>query len=121
MRVTKTTRVKLPTKGDLAAEAVIAWCKKNEYPEPKREYLFAGGIARKWRFDLAWPLIAEPLAVEVNGGGWINGRHNRASSLEAEYEKLSHAAALGWRVMPVTYGMLDRGELWPMLVIALSQ
>ncbi len=111
---------KAPKKGDAAADAVIAWCKQNGFPVPKRELMFAEG--RRWRFDLAWTLldIANPLAVEVNGGGWVNGRHNRGSSLEAEYEKLAHAAALGWRVIPVTYAQLNRGDLWPLLKMALT-
>ena len=116
----KVTRAKLPTKGQLAALAVADWCKRNGHPEPNTEYLFAGGLDRRWRFDLAWPLLASPIAVEINGGGWVNGRHNRGSSLEAEYEKLAHAAALGWRVIPVTYGQLDRGELWTWLTMAFA-
>lgn len=122
MAKVKVTRVKLPTKGELAAQTIIEWCEREGLPVPRTEYLFANGIARKWRFDLAWPLLGEsPLAVEVNGGGWVNGRHNRGSSLEAEYTKLSHAAALGWRVIPITYAQLQRGDLWPLLRMALSQ
>lgn len=116
----KVTRVKLPSKGELAALTVIDWCKKHGHPLPKPEYLFAGGIERKWRFDLAWPLLAFPLAVEINGGGWVEGRHNRGSSLEDEYEKLATAAALGFRVMIATHKMLERGDVWPLLEMALS-
>jgi len=123
----KVTRVKLPTKGQQAADAIIAWCQRQGLPIPVREHYFAK--PRKWQFDLAWSYLPECrelhpdrvlLAVEINGGGWVNGRHNRASSLEAEYEKLSHAAALGWRVIPVTYAQLNRGELWPLLEMALT-
>ena len=115
-------KLKLPTKGELAADAVVAWCKRNGFPEPTREMLFAENVGRKWRFDLSWSLLVidRPLAVEINGGGWVNGRHNRGSSLEDEYEKLAHAAALGWRVIPVTHKQLNRGELWPLLKMALT-
>ena len=127
----KTTKVKLPTKGDLAADAVVAWCVKNGYPSPMREHRFCDD--RRWRFDLAWDVMIPAtyklpgplprrvaLAVEINGGGWVGGRHNRGSSLEAEYEKLAAAAALGWRVIPVTYAQLNRGDLWPLLAMALD-
>jgi len=116
----KAKTAKKPTKGGLAAEAVIDWCKRNGYPVPKTEYRFAFAIGREWRFDLAFPMLAEPLAVEINGGGWVSGRHNRGSSLEAEYEKLSNAAVLGWRVILATYAQLKRGELWGWLEAALA-
>lgn len=56
-------------------------------------------VGRKWRFDLAWPDLKAPLAVEVNGGRWQagGGRHNTP----ADYEKMQMAAVLGWRVFPV--------------------
>lgn len=83
-------------------------------PAPVAEYRFAP--PRKWRFDFAWPLrgtdnltettgsatMARPcngLALEVQGGIWTRGRHTRGAALVQEYEKLSEAAALGWRVL----------------------
>jgi hypothetical protein len=118
MRLTKVKNIKL-TKGNLAALAVSDWCKRRKLPSPTPEHYFAKEeLGRKWRWDLAW--VDAKLAVEINGGGWVNGRHNRASSLEAEYEKLSHGATMGWKVILVTYGMLDRGELWPLLERALK-
>lgn len=52
---------------------------------------------RRWRFDLAW--VHCKLAVEVNGGIYVNGRHNRGAALESEYEKLNAATELGWAVL----------------------
>jgi len=67
-------------------------------PEPMTEYRFCPG--RKWRFDICFP--EQMVAVEVNGGIFSQGRHTRGAALLLEYEKLSKAAALGWRVIFTT-------------------
>lgn len=69
-----------------------------DLPEPEREYLFAKCEGRKWRFDFAW--VSQKVAVEVNGGryAFAGGRH----SSEGDLEKMRRAAALGWRVLPVS-------------------
>jgi hypothetical protein len=64
---------------------------------------------RKFRFDRAWP--GAQVAVEVQGGTWTStGAHSRGSGIERDCLKLSIAAALGWRVLPVTRGMIESGE-----------
>lgn len=62
------------------------------------EYRFAA--PRKWRFDFAAPDIM--LAIEVEGGIWNYGRHNRASGYIKDMEKYNQAAASGWRVLRFT-------------------
>ena len=62
--------------------------------EPVREFRFSP--PRLWRFDFAWP--SHRIAVEIEGGVWINGRHNRGSGFVADCEKLNRAAELGFRV-----------------------
>ncbi|OQC42289.1 MAG: hypothetical protein BWX64_00306 [Acidobacteria bacterium ADurb.Bin051] len=56
--------------------------------------------SRRWRFDFAWPL--ERLAVEVQGGVWIAGRHSGGRGQIADCEKLAAAVLEGWRVLYVT-------------------
>lgn len=56
--------------------------------------------ARKFRFDLAYE--KQKLAVEVNGGNWIGGRHINPKSIESEYEKINLAAQNGWYVQIYT-------------------
>ena len=75
-------------------------------PEPGREFRFQDN--RKWRFDFAWP--DEKIAAEVNGGTWIQGRHNRGSSIKAEYDKLNAAVLGGWRVLLFTAEHIKTGE-----------
>lgn len=112
-----------PTKGELAANAVTAYCRMKGYPLPTAELRFHS--RRKWRFDLAWSYhhfragIMTPellrVAVEFQGGNWTGGAHTRGKHFESDCRKFSTAASLGWRVMLMTYDMLERGELWPLL------
>lgn len=67
-------------------------------PTPEREYRFHD--VRRWRFDFAWPELR--VAVEVDGGTWTAGRHNRGAGFEGDAEKLNAATALGWRVFRYT-------------------
>ena len=59
------------------------------------EYKFCEG--RKWRFDFANPDYM--IAVEIEGGIWIKGRHNRASGYIKDMEKYNKAVLLGWKVL----------------------
>jgi very-short-patch-repair endonuclease len=63
-------------------------------PHPLREHRFAP--PRKWRFDLCWP--DRKLAVEVEGGQWVRGRHARPAGMRADCEKYNTALLDGWRV-----------------------
>ena len=63
---------------------------------------------RQYRFDRCW--LDRRVAVEVQGGIWSGGRHARGSGIAAECVKLSIAAALGWRVLPVTRDMIESGQ-----------
>ena len=63
---------------------------------------------RRWRFDFAWP--ERLLAVEVEGGSFIAGRHSRGAGFEADAEKYNEAALIGWRVLRVTPRMVDDGR-----------
>lgn len=62
---------------------------------PVTEYRFC--MTRRWRADFAWPDIL--LLVEMEGGLWGNGRHNRAGGYIADLEKYNYAAELGYTVL----------------------
>ena len=55
---------------------------------------------RMWRFDYAIP--DHRIAIEIDGGVWQLGRHNRPKGYIADLDKFNHAAALGWRVLKFT-------------------
>jgi hypothetical protein len=75
-------------------------------PAPVREHRFAP--PRRWRFDYAWPACR--LALEIEGGVWVGGRHVRGRGFESDCEKYSEAALRGWRVLRVTPAMLRDGR-----------
>jgi len=64
--------------------------------------------ARRWRFDFAWP--SRKLAVEVEGGIWVNGRHGRGVGMESDMEKYNRATALGWAVLRFSPGGVKNGN-----------
>lgn len=70
------------------------------------EYRFAP--PRRWRFDWAWP--DKKVALEVDGGAWIGGRHTRGAGFIKDCEKMNAAVLLGWRVLRVTPQQMDSGE-----------
>lgn len=78
----------------------------------QQEYKFHP--TRRWKFDFAW--VERKIAIEINGGSWVSGRHNNAVSLELDYEKLNEAQMMGWQVFQLTGNMLKRGDLEEMLL-----
>lgn len=73
-------------------------CKSDLKIEVLKEYIFHP--TRKWRFDYSLPQYK--IAIEVDGGVWINGRHNRASGYLKDLEKFNAAASMGWVVLKFT-------------------
>lgn len=55
---------------------------------------------RKWRFDYAMPELK--IAIEIDGGLWEYGRHNRPQGYIDDMEKLNTAASMGWLVLRFT-------------------
>lgn len=76
----------------------ILLCENLGVTKPKLEYQFMR--TRKFRFDFAWP--EEKLAVEIEGGIWIQGRHTRGHGYISDMEKYNLAVVHGWRVLRFT-------------------
>ncbi len=100
-RIQKTTAAQLAT----IAFGRILVDQRLAIPVP--EFRFAP--PRKFRFDYAWP--EAKLALEVDGGVFINGRHTRGAGWLKDTEKLNLAATLGWRMLRCTPTQLASPEL----------
>ena len=67
-------------------------------PELEREFRFHP--ERKWRADFAH--VESRTLIEIEGGIWIQGRHNRPQGFAADIEKYLEAALAGWHVLRLT-------------------
>ena len=85
---------------------LLSHCRAAGIEEPVREHLFHQD--RKWRFDFAWPDFM--IALEVEGGTWVNGRHNRPRGYESDAEKYNAAMVAGWSVLRATGAMVRSGR-----------
>jgi very-short-patch-repair endonuclease len=83
----------------------------------KTEYRFMP--TRRFRFDFCWP--ERKVALEVEGGRWVNGAHSRPQHFESDCEKYSEAAILGYRVIRVTEAMVHDGRAVNLVRRALSR
>jgi len=61
------------------------------------EFEFRFHPERKWRFDICWP--DDKVAIEVDGGIWISGGHNRGAQMKKDWEKRNTATSMGWRIL----------------------
>jgi len=66
--------------------------------EHELEYKFL--LDRKFRFDIAIPNLK--IAIEFEGGIWINGRHTRGKGYATDTEKYNLAVLHGWKVLRYT-------------------
>ena len=76
------------------------------FPGVEAEYKFHP--TRKWRFDYAWP--EHSVALEIEGGVWIGGRHTSGSGFIKDAEKYNEAGLLGWWVFRITPQQVENGE-----------
>ena len=89
-----------------AVDELLFQCKVALLPMPWTEFRFHD--TRKWRFDVVFP--HQKLAVEIDGGGFVQGRHGRGKGIEADCEKFAEAMLLGWRVLRVTPKHVKSGQ-----------
>ena len=119
----KQAKTKVPQKNGVYA--FLAYWKMladKRLPQPVQEYQFAKAQGRKWAFDLAWPdkvVVLRPgrvnqylpkgrVAVEIEGGLYIQGRHSRGAGYERDLAKDNAAVVMLWHVLRFSPGMLER-------------
>jgi very-short-patch-repair endonuclease len=86
-------------------------------PTAQREYRFHP--KRQWRFDFAWP--QEMVAVEIDGGTYLRGRHVQPEGFRKDCIKLNSAALMGWRVLRGDSVMVKDGSLLDAIVEVLRE
>lgn len=65
---------------------------------------------RKWRFDFAH--LKSKVAIELEGGVYSFGRHNRAEGFLEDMEKYNAALELGWKVFRFGTGQVGREAVY---------
>ncbi len=89
-------------RGDLQMESQLTLA---GLPEPVREYRFHA--TRQWRFDWCWP--EQHVALEYEGGTYVNGGHVRGHHYTSDCIKYAEAALAGWIVIRATVEMVRNG------------
>lgn len=85
-------------------DAFPCLCRSHGLPQPIPEVTFHP--SRKWRFDWLFP---GKIAVEVQGGVWVRGRHARGQGIVHDHEKLNVAQCMGYIVLQFTPGQIADG------------
>ena len=75
-------------------------------PIPVREHRFHK--TRRWRFDLAF--LKEKLAVEIEGGVWVMGRHIRPAGFLKDIDKYKEAVYYGGYLVRFTPNDVKMGK-----------
>jgi len=88
-------------------------CLKMGLPEPMPEYRFHH--TRKWRIDYYFEHEGRKVGLEVEGGVWVNGRHNRGKGFLADIEKYNAAIQAGIVIIRVTPDRLMSAETFDTL------
>jgi very-short-patch-repair endonuclease len=98
-------------------DSLVFQCRAARLPTPVRQHRFHA--ERRWRFDLAW--VDRKLAVEVDGGTFVYGGHNRGAQIARDMEKQNAAVMLGWRVLRFDTHMVGDGRAVDVIEEALGQ
>jgi len=70
----------------------------------EKEYRFHP--TRRWRFDFAIP--EHKIAIEIEGGIFVRGRHTRGAGYQKDCEKYREATILGWQLLRYTTNELAK-------------
>ncbi len=98
-----------------------AMCEAHHLPVPLREHRFHK--SRKWRFDFAWPdeFCGSGVALEVDGGVFVRGRHSRGAGIIKDQEKLNEAEVAGWVVLRCVPSDIKSGKVFELLSRVLAR
>jgi very-short-patch-repair endonuclease len=103
------------TKKTTATDLFTCLCRSELGVRCVKEYRFHP--VRKWRFDYAIP--EHLVALEVEGGVWIGGRHTSPKGFLGDMEKYNTATTMGWKVLRTTPDDLCTNKTLEMLKSAI--
>lgn len=72
-------------------------------PMPTPQVMFS--LERNYTFDFAW--VDKLIFVELHGGGFNKGRHNREYGMVEDFTKYNLAVSMGWRGVYATTSMIS--------------
>ena len=64
--------------------------------------------ARKWRWD--WILPDYMIAIELQGGGFVRGRHSRGAGMQEDMDKFNEGVRAGWKLLLFSTLDIDSGK-----------
>ena len=85
-------------------EPMMAQILTNANYKFQREFRFCP--PRRWRFDFVLEPVKTKIAIEINGGAYLKGKHNYGESYTKDLEKLNMAQIMGWVVLQYTPDIL---------------
>ncbi len=94
------------TSSGLEAKFALYW-RAMGGPRLEREFRFAP--PRRWPFDFAH--VESKTAIEIEGGVWKIGRHQRPQGFLNDLEKYFEAQRLGWTVWRLSSDMITHRHL----------
>lgn len=86
-------------------------------PELTPEHVFHP--TRKWRLDYYHP--GTMIAIELEGGIFIKGRHSRPKGMQNDADKYNAAQLIGITVFRLTTGQVTRERLEPIMQAILTR
>lgn len=96
---------RIPQAGSVGEEMMALHLRANHIAFEREVCLIPG---RKWRVDfLLTPLR---LVVEIEGGAWQVGRHQRPRGFEQDARKYNQLAIAGYTLLRFTTAMVQSGE-----------
>lgn len=85
---------------------LLAQIKLAGLPAPEREVRFHP--SRRWRCDMAWR--QQRVALDVQGGTYVEGKHSRGKGQANDAEKGNEAQLLGWLFLLATVDHVRSGQ-----------
>jgi hypothetical protein len=87
------------------------------HPVPQFAFALDWTPRRQYRADFAF--VKEMLLIEVDGGTWISGGHNRGAAYARDRERDNEALCHGWRTIRVVPSQIESGKAVRWVEVAL--